>query len=291
MTLFDSRKDMDKLIQEKDNIQIGMPTGISALDDAILGLGKNEVITIGGRTSMGKSSLARTILLNAGKPGSTAGVPVYSILESGHVEVIEYLAATIARVNWHEYRKGNHTGDDKSRLDSAMASLSTYSMLIEDNPYQTPDTIREMLSKISEKEPIACFIIDYIQLMSLRKPIENRQTEIEEISRELKCIAMEFHIPVISLSQLNRNVEYRENPRPRMVDIRNSGGPEQDSDKIILLHRQSYYDQQIDASIEDNGEAELIIAKARGGPKGTVKCGWIPEWTLFCDLPSSMEEF
>lgn len=276
---------MEKLIQERGSVHVGMPSGINALDDAILGFCKNEVITIGGRTSMGKSSLARTILLSAGKPGSTAGVPVYSILESGHGEVIDYLAATIARVNWHEYRKGNHTEDDKSCLDSAVASLSSYSILIEDNPYQTPDTIRETLTKVSEEEPIACLIVDYIQLMSLRKPIENRQTEIEEISRELKCIAMEFHIPVISLSQLNRNVEYRENPRPRMVDIRNSGGPEQDSDKIILLHRQSYYDQQVDASIEDNGEAELIIAKARGGPKGTVKCGWIPEWTLFQDIP------
>jgi replicative DNA helicase len=285
MTLFDSRKDMDKLIQEKSNTSMGLSSGICALDDIILGFGKNEVITIGGRTSMGKSSLARTFLLSIGKPGCTDGVPVYATLESGHGEVIDYCAATIARVNWHEYRRGNHTEDDKSRLDSATASLSNYSILIEDSPYQTPNTIREMLINISKEEPIACLIVDYIQLMSLRKPIENRQTEIEEISRELKCIAMEFHIPVISLSQLNRNVEYRENPRPRMVDIRNSGGPEQDSDKIILLHRQSYYDQQLDASIEDNGEAELIIAKARGGPKGTVKCGWLPEYTLFCDVP------
>lgn len=281
---------MDKLIQEKDSIHMGMPSGISTLDDAILGFSKNEVITIAGRPGMGKSSLARTIILNTASPESTAGVPVYSILESGHEEVMYLLAATLARVDWYNYKRGNFKDKDKSQLDEALASLSSYNILIEDSTYQTPETIRKMLKGISEQETIACLILDYLQLMSLRKPVENRQAEIAEISRELKCIAMEFHIPVIALSQLNRNVEYRESCRPRMSDIKESGAPEQDSDKIILLHRQSYYDKQIDTSIEDNGEAELIIAKSRSGPQPVVKCGWIPEHTYFCDIPSEQDD-
>ncbi|KKK85841.1 hypothetical protein LCGC14_2769220 [marine sediment metagenome] len=161
--------------------------------------------------------------------------------------------------------------------------------MVDDDSYLTPDSIRGRLQEVSQKETIACIVVDYLQLMSLRKPVENRQAEVAEISRELKAIAKEFDLPVIALSQLNRNVEFRESARPRMSDLRESGAMEQDASKIILIHRPSYNNMSIDPDAEDTGEAELIIVKNRRGPRGIIHCAFIKEWTSFCDLPT--EEF
>jgi len=292
MPIFDLRKDIDSIKENMGKPFEGIKSGIAALDNFILGFGKGELTTIAGRPGSGKSSMSRDILLNVGKPETNLGTDkrplgasLLCTLEMSCEEVTELLAANLAKVNYYNIKCGAPSKRDTIKLQRAIEQLSSYSIIINDDSYVTPNSIREVLLSIRETEPIACLIVDYLQLMSLRKQVESRQTEVAEISRELKAIAREFNIPVIAFSQLNRNVEYRPDPRPRMVDLRESGSMENDSTKIILIHRQSYYDKQLDPNAEDTGEAELIVCKYRGGCTGTVKCAFIGSWMSFRDIP------
>jgi len=284
--LFDFRQDMDKIKEGMCDVTMGLPSGLQALDDAILGFDPGEMIIIAGRPGMGKSSLARDIMLSVGAPDGVGGTTILFTLEMLYQEVAESIAATLAKVDYYGNKRGNTMDSIRSQIDEACAHLSSYNIMVDDNSYLTPDSIRGRLKEVSQKETIACIIVDYLQLMSLRKPVENRQSEVAEISRELKAIAKEFNLPVIALSQLNRNVEYRDNPRPRMSDLRESGAMEQDASKIILIHRPSYNNMSIDPDAEDTGEAELIVVKNRRGPRGIVHCAFIKEWTSFCDIPT-----
>ena len=290
MGLFDLRKDMSIVKEDISKPFDGLSSGISSLDNLILGFGKGEMITIAGRPGMGKSSLARDILLNIGKPNAGFGVSLLCTLEMSCPEVAELLVTNLAKVDYSSLKKGYSTTKLLAHLDIVCEQLSSYNIIINDDSYVTPDSIREILITIGKEEPLACLVVDYLQLMSLRKKVESRQTEVAEISRELKAIAREFNIPVISFAQLNRNVEHRENSRPRMADLRGSGAMENDSTKIILIHRPSYYDQQLDSNAEDTGEAELIVCKNRSGKIGTVECAWISDFMSFQDRPD-IEEF
>jgi len=287
MPIFDLRKDLQDI---KDNIGQpfdGIKSGITALDNFILGFGKGEMSTIAGRPGMGKSSMARDILLNVGQPTVNVGACLLCTLEVSCGEVTELLAANLAKVDYQSIKRGDATEQALTKFQEALERLSQYSVIINDDSYVVPDSIREILKVIEKGEPIACLIVDYLQLMSLRKAVTNRQEEVSEISRELKAIAREFNIPVISFSQLNRNVEYRESSKPRMVDLRESGAMENDSTKIILIHRPSYFDKQIDSNAEDTGEAELIVCKNRSGAVGTVECAFINQWMSFRDKPDT----
>ena len=282
--ILDMRESSDEVKKSLYDSEAGLPTGITDLDNVLGGLQSGELISVGGRPSMGKSSLARDILLSVGKPTTNFGASVLFTLEMSCYEVAELLATNLAKIDYSSFKRGNPTDRVKSQLDTACNQLSSYRIIINDDSYTTPDTIRESLLTVQAKEPIACLVVDYLQLMSLRKRIENRQEEISEISRELKAIAKDFNIPVISFSQLNRNVEYRESSRPRMADLRESGAMENDSSKIILIHRPSYYDKQIDQNAVDTGEAELIVCKNRKGKTGVVKCVWIDSWMSFKNI-------
>jgi len=290
MPVFDLRKD---LLSIKANIGKpfdGIASGIKTLDDFILGFGKGEMSTIAGRPGMGKSSMARDILLNIGKPTIDMGASLLCTLEMSCEEVTELLAANLAKVDYNSIKKGDTTEQVLTKFHMALEQLSQYSIIINDDSYVVPDSIREILKVIEKDEPIACLIIDYLQLMSLRKQVINRQEEVSEISRELKAIAREFDIPVIAFSQLNRNLEYRADPRPRMVDLRESGAMENDSTKIILIHRPSYFDKQLDPNAEDSGEAELIVCKNRNGATGNIECAFISQWMSFRNKPNE-EDF
>ncbi len=289
MPLFDLRKDIPTIKQSIGKPFDGIKSGITALDNFILGFGKGEMSTIAGRPGMGKSSMARDILLNVGQPLANVGAILLCTLEMPCEEITELLAANLAKVDYNSIKRGVATGRILGKFHMALEQLSQYSIIINDDSYVVPDSIREILKSIQDVEPIACLIIDYLQLMSLRKQVTNRQEEVSEISRELKAIALEFNIPVIAFSQLNRNVEYRPNPRPRMIDLRESGAMDNDSTKIVLIHRPSYYDKQYDSNAEDSGEAELIVCKNRSGATGTVPCAFISQWMSFRDLPE--EEF
>lgn len=285
MPLFDLRKD---LLNIKENIGKpfnGIKSGIEALDSFILGFGCGELCTIAGRPGLGKSSMARDILLNVGKPTNSIGASLLCTLEMPAEEVTELLAANLGKVDYNSIKRGLTTERVLDKFHIALEQLSKYSIIINDDSYVVPDSIREILRSIEKEEPIACLIVDYLQLMSLRKHTTNRQEEVSEISRELKAVAREFNIPVIAFSQLNRGPDLRENPRPRMTDLRESGAMENDSTKIILIHRHSYYDKQLDPNAEDSGEAELIICKNRSGTTGTISCAFINQWMSFKDLP------
>ena len=289
MPLFDLRKDIQDIKASIGKPFDGVKSGISSLDNFILGFGKGEMSTIAGRPGMGKSSMARDILLNIGQPTVDMGASLLCTLEMSCEEVTELLAANLAKVDYQSIKRGDATEQVLTKFQEALERLSQYSIIINDDSYVVPDSIREILKVIEKDEPVACLIVDYLQLMSLRKKVTNRQEEVSEISRELKAIAREFNIPVIAFSQLNRNVESRVDPRPRMTDLRESGAMENDSTKIILIHRPSYFDKQLDPNAEDSGEAELIICKNRAGKTGTINCGWVSEWMSFKNLPE--EEF
>lgn len=285
MPLFDLRKNLVEIRENIGKPFDGIKSGITALDDFILGFGKGEMSTIAGRPGLGKSSMARDILLNVGNPTANVGASLLCTLEMPCEEITELLAANLAKVDYQNIKRGYATEKILSKFHTALEQLSKYSIIINDDSFVVPDSIREILSSIQKEEAIACLIVDYLQLMSLRKQTTNRQEEVSEISRELKAIAREFNIPVIAFSQLNRNVEYRESSRPRMVDLRESGAMENDSTKIILIHRPSYYDKQLDPNAEDSGEAELIVCKNRSGMIGTVECAFINSWMSFRDKP------
>ena len=283
--IFDFRNNTEDIRQSIETQETGLSSGIDELDEWLLGFSPSELITIGGRPGSGKSSLARNILLSIGNPSTNKGVGVLYTLEMSCFEVAELMLANLAKVDYNAVKRGKVTANDVSRLDNACAQLSNYNVIINDDSYVTPASIKEFLKARSQIEPIACLLVDYLQLMSLRKNVESRQIEVAEISRELKAIAKDFNIPVIAFSQLNRNVEYRESSRPRMVDLRESGAMENDSSKIILIHRPSQYEIAIDSNAEDTGEVELIVCKNRKGKVGIVNCGWVNSWMSFENIP------
>ena len=289
MPVFDLRKDIKSIKENMGKPFDGIASGIATLDDFILGFGKGEMSTIAGRPGMGKSSMARDILLNVGQPTGCVGASLLCTLEMSCEEITELLAANLAKTDYDNMKRGYVTEKVLDKFNTALEQLSQYSIIINDDSYVVPDSIRGILKSIQDVEPIACLIVDYLQLMSLRKQVTNRQEEVSEISRELKAIAREFDIPVIAFSQLNRKGEFRESSRPRMTDLRESGAMENDSTKIVLIHRPSYYDKQLDPNAEDTGEAELIVCKNRNGKCGTVECAFISQWMSFRNLPEEYE--
>lgn len=291
MSLYSLRNDMESIRQSMGKPFDGIPSGIKALDEKILGFGKGELCIIGGRPGLGKSSLARDILLHNSKPEANCGVGFLCTMEMPAYEICNYMAATLAKVSFRDIQQGCATERMIEKFNAKCDELIEYQIYIQDDSSTTPETIRNDLLTIYKEYPVFCLIVDYLQLMSLHKPVESREREIAEIGRDLKAIAMEFNIPVIALSQLSRKAEFRESSRPRITDLRESGSLEQDTSKVILIHRPSYHLQQDDPNIEDDGEAELIIPKQRGGKNDIVKCAFIGEWTSFRDLPDSLEDF
>lgn len=284
--MLDIRKSKEDIIKRMFDNPMGLLSGIKILDDYTYGFHPGEFIIIAGRPSMGKSSLARDIALSIGKEST---VLFYSLDSTACKEVEELLLVNLAQVDFDGMRRGGITDSAMSRLKEARAQLLTHNIIIEDSSRITPNTIRKNLQELTREEAINCVIVDYIQLMSLGHRVD-RQVEVSEISRELTAIAKEYSLPVIALSQLNRQLEYRESTRPRLSDLRESGSLEQDAHKVLLLHRPSYYDIKLDTSAADTGEAEIVVAKNRKGKTGVVNCAWVSEWMSFMDIPEALEE-
>ena len=284
--MYDLRTNSDKLVEEMLSSTMGLSSGIKALDDYLLGFNPGEYIIVAGRPGMGKSSLARDIALSIGRENTV----VFFTLEMTEKEVPELLLANLAQINYYNVVRGEVMDSTKSLLDKARTSLSAYNIIIDGNSCCTPKRMSLVLSEVSKQEKVSCVIVDYIQLMSIGSP-HNRQEQVSQISRELLALSKEFDVPIIALSQLNRQLEFRESTRPRLSDLRESGSLEQDAHKVLLLHRPSYYDIKLDPSAEDSGEAEIIIAKNRKGPTGVIKCGFIKEWMSFMDIPEANDEF
>lgn len=256
----------------------GLSTGFMELDHDLCGLQKGEMIIVAGRPSMGKTSFALNIAENIGVNDNTP-VVIFS-LEMSKQQLVERILCSHSGINSQAVRKGMLSTDDMAKLTVAGGELFEKPVFIDDTPGLTPLMIRAKCRRLKSQHDIQAIFIDYMQLMSLGGRVESRQQEISTISRYLKSLARELDVPVVVLSQLNRAAEGREGHRPRMSDLRESGSIEQDADVIILLHREDYYHRG-DPEWEENNTAEVIIAKQRNGPTGTVELMFDGQTTRF----------
>ncbi|MHC4581549.1 MAG: replicative DNA helicase [Planctomycetota bacterium] len=269
-----------ELIEGRQGTHVtGLSTGYYELDDMTCGLQKGEMIIVAGRPSMGKTSLALNIAEHLGLVDKNP-LAIFS-LEMGRQQLAERFLCSISGIDSQKVRRGLLSDEHYKKLADACAELSEAQILIDDASTLTPLELRARARRLKSKHNIQCIVVDYLQLMHLGSGrAESRQQEITTISRYLKSLARELDLPVMVLSQLNRSPEGREGHRPRMSDLRESGSIEQDADVIMLLHREDYYHRGEDG-YEPNNTAELIIAKQRNGPTGTVKLTFMDKTTRF----------
>ena len=263
----------------------GLKTGFTALDDVTIGLQSGELTIIGGRSSMGKSSLAIDIMLNVGKTDTV----VYFSLEMSTKVVIERMLANLSQISLMKLKREPLNSGEQTKFNKAIKDLSQYKILIDDSTLQTPTRIYQKLVELKKNHDVKLFVIDFLQLMSIANSTENTVQAIDEMVRQIRATAKNLNIPVIGVSQLNRKPEDRQGHEPRLSDLRASGGLEQVADVVLLLHRPSYYAmREIAVESEDNGEAYLLIAKNRNGPTGKIPLVWLgdilsfrsPNWTF-----------
>lgn len=266
------------LLEKRSNVT-GVSTGFKDLDDKTAGLHPGDLIIIGGRPSMGKTAFALNIAQHCAIT-TKQPVAIFSLEMSKEQLVMRMLCAE-SQVDYSKMRKGFLSQSEIRRLTKAASSLSESLIFIDDSAAMTVMEIRAKARRLkAEQKGLALIVIDYLQLMKGRGDVERREQEISEISRSLKGLAKELHVPVVALSQLNRRVEYNQDKRPGLGDLRESGAIEQDADVIMFLYRDEVYNKKT----QDKGIAEVIIAKQRNGPTGVVKLAFLKEFTKFVDL-------
>ncbi len=279
-----SMEQLDEFAKKKEHIT-GLPTDFEKLDEQTSGLHPSELIIIAGRPSMGKTSFALNIVRNVAV-GEKKPVAIFS-LEMSKEQLVERLLCTEAKIDSHKLRTGYLAEEYWPKLSIGAGVLSDAPIFIDDSSTLNAWELRAKARRLKMKQNIALIVLDYIQLMSAVTATENRQQEIANISRALKSLARELKIPIIAVSQLSRRVEEREDNRPRLSDLRESGALEQDADVVMLLLREEYYNPDNE---EVKGEAELNIAKQRNGPVGPIKLAFLKECTRFEDLSPISEE-
>ena len=256
----------------------GLATGFDDLDMMTTGLHNGELIVIAGRPSMGKSALATCIAEYAGVHGQRP-VAIFSI-EMSKEQLVQRMLCSHARVELQKARSGFLTQSDWPKLVTAAGKLAEAPIYIDDSAGLTALELRAKARRLKSRHNIELIILDYLQLMTGAARIENRQQEISEITRSLKTLSKELNLPLIAISQLSRAPEKRENYRPRLSDLRESGAIEQDADVVMLLFREEYYNPK-----ETNkGVTEIIIAKQRNGPVGSQHLLFLSEYTRFENL-------
>ena len=263
----------------------GVPTGFDQLDEMLSGLQKGEMAILAARPSMGKTAFA----LNVTENMAASGAPVaFFSLEMGRQQLVQRILCAKGNVDGQKLRKNMLSREEWQRIVAACDSLASTPIYIDDTPGLTLLQMRSKARRMKEKFGIQAIVIDYLQLMSSGTRVESRQVEVSEISRGVKAMARELDVPVVCLSQLNRQAEGREGHRPRMSDLRESGSIEQDADVVMMLHREAYYHRQDPNWEEANPNranvAEVIVAKQRNGPTGTVELLWDSRSTAFRNL-------
>lgn len=258
----------------KDGSTSGITTGFSDLDHQTTGLQPTELIILAARPSMGKTAFVCNIAEAVARIANK-GVMLFS-LEQSNLELAERFLCITAKVNGHDLRTGNLSDEQRDKLTAASDELHNLPLFIDDKPARTMSQISAISRRQHRKAPLGVIIIDYLQLIEPEEKSIPREQQIASISRRLKFLAKELRVPVIALSQLNRGVELREDKRPRLADLRESGSIEQDADKVMFLHRPDAYDPT-----DRPGEAEVVIAKHRSGPTGIVKLTWRGEFMRF----------
>jgi len=257
----------------------GLATGFRDLDRMLAGLQPANLVVIAARPSMGKSALALNIAENVAEAGSPVAV---FTLEMSREEVVQRLLSSMAGVDSHSLRTGQLTPDLWQRLVRVTSRLYQMPFFVDDSPDLTVTAIRAKCRRMARKQGLGLVVVDYLQLMHSSGRSDNRQQEIADISRSLKNLARELHVPVIAVSQLNRALEQRENKRPRLGDLRESGAIEQDADIVAFIYRDEYYDP----GSSQMGVAEVNIAKHRAGATGTVMMNFAAEFTRFRNYTS-----
>ncbi len=279
----DSIETIDRLYQQKQHVT-GVPTGFIDFDIKTAGLQAADLIVIAGRPSMGKSALALSMAEYA---GVTEHIPVAIFsLEMSKEQLVQRLLCSHARVDVHKVRSGYFSPSDWPKLTAAAGKLSEAPIFIDDTPAISIIELRAKARRLKSHHDIKLMFVDYLQLMRSSRSSENRQQEISEISRSLKALARELNIPLVAISQLSRAVESRSDHRPQLSDLRESGAIEQDADVVVLLLREEYYTPTVD----NKGVAEVIVAKQRNGPVGSLKLSFIKEYARFDNLAQVMEE-
>ena len=260
----------------------GLTTGFVELDDLTSGFQRTDLIIVAGRPSMGKTALCLTLAQNAALKAN-AVVAVFS-LEMSKEQLVTRMLASEGRINAHRFRTGHLVSSEWERLAMAISSLSEARIFIDDTPGISVLEMRAKCRRLAaEQKALDLIVVDYLQLMGGgARRAESRQQEVSQISRELKALAKELDVPVVALSQLSRAPEARNPPKPLMSDLRESGSIEQDADVVAFIYREEYYKP----AEENTGLAELIIAKQRNGPTGTVRLAFIKEHTRFENLIS-----
>jgi replicative DNA helicase len=262
----------------------GVSTGFKDLDNLTSGLQESDLVVIAGRPSMGKTSLAMNLAENAAV-GSKLPVAVFSMEMPGQQLAMRMLSS-LGRINAHRVRTGQLHQDDWPRLTSAMGLLDQAPIFVDDSAALTPSELRSRVRRLTrEHGKLGLVIVDYLQLMQTGESAENRTVEVSNITRALKIIAKEARVPVAVLSQLNRGLEQRPNKRPIMSDLRESGAIEQDADLILFIYRDEVYNEDS----PEKGTAELIVAKQRNGPIGTVRLTFRGEFTRFENYAAPFE--
>jgi len=267
---------IDELFHSKSPLT-GISTGFDDFDLQTSGLQPSDLIIVAGRPSMGKTAFSMNLAENAAiKSGEP--VAIFS-MEMPSEQLAMRMMSSLGRIDQHRIRTGKLEQDDWPRLSSAVSLLSEAPLFIDDTPALSPGELRARARRLKRENggKLGLIIIDYLQLMQGGGKQENRATEISEISRSLKALAKELEVPVIALSQLNRGLEQRPNKRPIMSDLRESGAIEQDADVIAFIYRDEVYNEDS----PDKGVAEIIIAKQRNGPIGTVRLTFRGQYTRF----------
>ncbi|MPZ62586.1 MAG: replicative DNA helicase [Propionibacteriales bacterium] len=276
--LMEDALDEIEAISNRDGTLVGVPTGFAELDELTNGLHPGQMITVAARPSLGKSTLALDVCRAAAIKHQLTSV-IFS-LEMTRNEITMRLLSAEARIPLNHMRNGHMNDDDWSRLARKMGEVSGAPLFIDDSPNLTMMEIRAKARRLKQRNDLRLIVIDYLQLMQSGKRVESRQVEVSEFSRQLKLLAKELDVPVVALSQLNRGPEQRSDKRPMLSDLRESGSIEQDSDMVILLHRDDAYERESTRP----GEADLIVAKHRNGPTKDVVVAFQGHYSRFVDM-------
>jgi replicative DNA helicase len=267
---------LEELERNKGNH--GVSTGFKDLDHILSGLRPGQVITVAARPGFGKSTLAMDFCRQASiYEGKTS---LYFTLEMSHAELMLRVISAQCQVDMGHMRSGNMTDDEWKRIMARGPQIEQSKLFIDDSPGITPGEIKAKARRIKSQHGLDLIVVDYLQLLSSGMRVESRQQEVSQFSRAMKLLAMELQVPVIQVSQLNRNVDARADKRPQLSDLRESGAIEQDSDAVILIHRED----QGDPDSARVNEADIIVAKQRSGPTGEVPLGFQGQYSRFVSL-------
>ncbi len=265
-------------IGNRDGAMAGVPTGFAELDELTNGLHGGQMIVVAARPAIGKSTLALDFCRSASVRHGLCSV-IFS-LEMSRTEITMRLLSAEAKIPLHHMRNGSMGDDEWNKLVRKMSEVSEAPLFIDDSANLTMMEIRAKARRLKQRHDLRLIVIDYLQLMSSGRKVESRQLEVSEFSRQIKLLAKELNVPVIAVSQLNRGSEQRTSKRPLLSDLRESGAIEQDSDMVILLHREDAYERESTRP----GEADLIVAKHRNGRTGDLVLAFQGHYSRFQDM-------